>query len=145
MSEKEEPQPSATSKLDPIASEDQKAPQFNSDKALEKLESSIDTLVLRDEPGGFVPHPPAIERRLLRRIDWRLVPAISLVYWLLNLSQSQIGKAKIFGLTTDLHLTGDDFNIAVVMFAVPHILFAIPSNLALRFVKPRIWLPCISY
>ena len=103
------------------------------------------TPVSPDEQCEFIPRPPALERQLMRRIDWRLVPSIALLYWMLNLSESQIGKAKIFGLETDLHLTNYDFNIAVVAFSIPHILFAIPSNLLLKLVKPRTWLPSIPY
>src|SRR5208282_3778056 len=95
----------ATPKLDPIASKDQKESQFNIDSAPEKLESSTGTLVSPDEQPGFVPRSLAFERGLMRRIDWHLVPAVALLYWLLNLSESQLGKAKIFGLSTDLHLT----------------------------------------
>lgn len=145
MSEKEEPQFSSTPKLDPIASEDQKVSQFKSDDAPEKLVSSTATPISPVELSEFVPRPPALEHQLMRRIDWRLVPSIALLYWMLNLSESQIGKAKIFGLETDLHLTNYDFNIAVVMFSIPHILFAIPANLLLKFVKPRTWLPSISH
>lgn len=33
---------------------------------------------------------------------------------------SNIGNAKIDGLTEDLHLTGDKFNIALTVFYVPY-------------------------
>jgi hypothetical protein len=145
MSVKEELPISDIPESNQIASEDQKLSQFNSHNAPEKLGSSPGTPVSPEEQNEFVSRPPAFERRLLRKIDWHIVPSIALLYWLLNLSESQLGKAKIFGLVTDLHLTGVDFNIAAVAFSVPHIIFAIPSNLILKHVKPRIWLSSISY
>jgi len=145
MSEKEELQLSVTPKTDPIASEDPKVSQFNDEITPEKLESSDATLASPQEQNGFVLRPPEYNRRLVRRIDWHVVPAIVLLYWLLNLSESQIGKARVFGLEADLHMTGIDFNIAAVAFTVPHIIFAIPANLILRFVRPKIWLSCISH
>ena len=98
MSEKEL-QISAEPKLERIASEDQKRSQFNGDNVPGKLGSSTGTIVSPDEQDAFVPLQPAFERGL-RRIDWHLVPSISLPYWLLNLSSGQIGKARLFGTCT---------------------------------------------
>jgi hypothetical protein len=39
-----------------------------------------------------------------------------------------IANAKVFGLSQDLKLTGNRYNIALVIFFVPYILFEVPSN-----------------
>ena len=145
MSEKEEPQLSLLLKSTQSLRKTKNCRNSTATTSPEKLESSAGTLASPDEQGGFVSRSPAFERRLLRKIDWHLVTGVALLYWLLNLSESQFGKARLFGLETDLHMTNIDFNIAAVMFSIPHILFAIPSNILLRLVKPRTWLPSISY
>jgi hypothetical protein len=39
-----------------------------------------------------------------------------------------IANAKVFGLSQDLKLTGNRYNVALVIFFVPYILFEVPSN-----------------
>ena len=39
-----------------------------------------------------------------------------------------IANAKVFGLAQDLNLTGNRYNVALVIFFVPYILFEVPSN-----------------
>jgi hypothetical protein len=49
--------------------------------------------------------------------------------------------ANVFGLSKELDMTdGNKYNIALVIFFVPYILFEIPSNILLKKLKPRVWL-----
>ena len=132
----------------------------------EKLESNEQPFILNDQPttpeigrdqgtpetseyvdqyGNFIERPPAEQRRLMRRIDWHLVPWVSVLHWLAALDSGNLGKARLFGLEADLHMVGTDYNIAVLMLSVTHVIFQIPSNLVLKNVKPSIWLPCMLY
>jgi hypothetical protein len=95
-----------------------------------------------DQDGNFIELPPAKHRRLMWRIDLHLVPIVAILYWLSGMDSSDLSKGRLFGLEKDLHMAGVDFNIAVLMYSVTHILFEIPSNLILRSVRPSIWLPC---
>ena len=56
-----------------------------------------------------------------------------------------IANANIFGLSTELNLTGDRYNTALVIFFVPYILFEIPSNVFLKRFRPRIWLSACMF
>lgn len=96
-----------------------------------------------NQDGQFIELPPAEQRRLMRKIDWHLVPWVALLHWLSALDLSILGKARLFGLESDLHMAGTDFNVVVLMFSISHILFELPSNLLLRRVRPSIWLPSI--
>ncbi|KAG5636839.1 hypothetical protein H0H81_006632 [Sphagnurus paluster] len=62
-----------------------------------------------------LPPPPALteaeEKRLYRKIDARLLPILALLYLLSFIDR---GNAKLQGLTTQLHLTGNQYNIALV-------------------------------
>jgi len=87
---------------------------------------------------------PEQERKLWRKVDMRLVPILSLMYLLSFLDRGNIGNAKLEGLTTQLDLTGNKYNIALIMFFIPYCLCEPPSNLALRAFRPSRWLPAIN-
>lgn len=81
--------------------------------------------------------------RVLRKLDWRLIPFVSVLYLLAYIDRSNVGNAKIAGLITDLHLTGVEFNLTSAMFFIPYCLLDIPSNMALKYFKPSRWIPFI--
>ncbi|KAJ5812477.1 hypothetical protein N7474_008778 [Penicillium riverlandense] len=51
-----------------------------------------------------------------------------------------MGNAKIEGMNDDLHLVGNQYNIASTLFFVPYIIFEIPSNILLKKFRPSLWL-----
>lgn len=115
----------------------QTTPKIDQDEETYKISECV------DEHGNFIERPPAVHRRLMGRIDWHVLPWISILHWIGTLARGDIGKARLFGLEEDLHMVGTDFNIALLMFSVTHIIFEIPSNMLLKKVKPSIWLPGI--
>lgn len=56
-----------------------------------------------------------------------------------------IGNAKIQGMTKDLHLDGQKFNIATMILFIPFILFEIPENIILKKTQPYIWLTTLMF
>lgn len=54
---------------------------------------------------------PAQEKKLLRKMDLRIMPILSILYLFAFLDRGNIGNAKIEGLPDDLGLTGSQFNI----------------------------------
>lgn len=46
-----------------------------------------------------------LEQRLVRKLDARLLPILTILYLLSFLDRSNIGNAKLDGLTTDLKMT----------------------------------------
>ncbi|KZS88571.1 MFS general substrate transporter [Sistotremastrum niveocremeum HHB9708] len=95
-----------------------------------------------------LPPPPTLtaaeEKALYRKIDLRLMPILSLMYLLSFMDRGNIGNAKIQGLTTQLHLVGNEYNIALTMFFIPYCLFECPANLVLKRFRPSRWLPGIA-
>ncbi|KAF9220040.1 MFS general substrate transporter [Gyrodon lividus] len=83
------------------------------------------------------------ETKLWRKIDLRLIPIISLMYLLSFMDRGNIGNAKLDGLLTQLHLTGNRYNIALTVFFIPYSLFELPANLAIQVIRPSRWLPAI--
>ncbi|KIJ14067.1 hypothetical protein PAXINDRAFT_79958 [Paxillus involutus ATCC 200175] len=91
----------------------------------------------------------AEEIKLWRRIDLRLMPMISLMYLFSFMDRGvSCSNAKLDGLTTQLNLAGDKYNIALVMsflfslFYVSH--GRVPSSLAIQVIRPSRWLPGIT-
>jgi MFS family permease len=81
----------------------------------------------------------AAERRLLRRIDRRLLPWLSLLYLLSFLDRANLGNAHT-ALQRDLHLSDAEYSLAVGAFFIGYVLCELPSNLLLRRATPRKWL-----
>lgn len=83
-------------------------------------------------------------KRLLRKIDWHLLPFLSLLYLLSFLDRANIGNAKLAGLEKDLGMTGKwNYNTAVSVFFPFYVLAEIPSNIAMKRFRPSIWIPSI--
>ncbi|EMD32218.1 hypothetical protein CERSUDRAFT_88143 [Gelatoporia subvermispora B] len=80
------------------------------------------------------------ERKLMRKIDLRVVPVLTILYLLAFLDRVNISNAALFGLKTDLKLEGNQFNTALVVFFVPYVLFEIPSNILVKRFRPHLWL-----
>ncbi|KAH9945828.1 MFS general substrate transporter [Epithele typhae] len=84
--------------------------------------------------------PDVNEAKVIRKIDLRVVPVLCALYLLAFLDRVNISNAAVFGLKSDLNLTGTQFNQALVVFFVPYVLFEIPSNALLKHFKPHVWL-----
>lgn len=85
------------------------------------------------------------QRRLVSKIDLRVIPVLSLMYLLAFLDRTNIANASVFSLQTDLKLTGTQYNTALTIFFVPYIVFEIPSNLILKRLKPHVWLSACMF
>ncbi|OCK76566.1 MFS general substrate transporter [Lepidopterella palustris CBS 459.81] len=82
-------------------------------------------------------------KRLLRKIDFVLIPLLSALYLLSFLDRSNIGNARLAGLEQDLKMKGLDYNIALSIFFPFYVAADIPSNLMLKRSSPSIWIPTI--
>lgn len=56
---------------------------------------------------------PAAEKRLVRKLDLCVYPILYIVYMMSFLDRINISNARIQGMTKDLDLTGNRFNIAL--------------------------------
>lgn len=62
---------------------------------------------------------PKIEDRILRKCDYHILPWLFGIWLCAFIDRSNIGNARIDGLTEDLHLTGNKFNIALGAYISP--------------------------
>lgn len=81
------------------------------------------------------------QKKLLRKIDLRLIPLFTVLYLLSFLDRGNIGNAKIEGLAEDLNLQGHQYNMCLTIFFIFYATTEIPSNMILRHVKPKIFIP----
>ena len=79
-------------------------------------------------------------RKLVQKCDLHLLPPLFLIWFFPFIDRINIGNARIQGLEKDLHLTGNQFNIALVIFFIPFILLEAPSSIAMKRFSPRLWL-----
>ncbi|KAG2132980.1 MFS general substrate transporter [Suillus clintonianus] len=86
---------------------------------------------------------PRERARILRRIDWHLLPFVTIFFLLSFLDKANIGNATVAGMATDLKLTGFKYNIAAAVFFIPYSFAEVPSNIALKLFRPSRWIPSI--
>ncbi|KAG9564302.1 MFS general substrate transporter, partial [Aureobasidium melanogenum] len=84
------------------------------------------------------------EKSLLRKLDWRLLPGVSLLYLVSFLDRSNVANARLDGLTTDLHMTGNEYLTGLTLFFIGYISLEVVWNLILKKIGPRIWLPAVT-
>lgn len=60
-------------------------------------------------PGTVIEIDEATNKRLLRKIDWNLMPIMCVVYALNYLDKTTLSYASIMGIKKDIGLVGDDY------------------------------------
>ncbi|KAK5076233.1 hypothetical protein LTR51_001913 [Lithohypha guttulata] len=83
------------------------------------------------------------EKKLVRKIDLFLMPTIWLMYLLSYMDRTNIGNAKVAGMSDDLHLSSNQYSTALVVFFVGYVVFEAPSNMLLVRMRPSVYLPTI--
>lgn len=63
----------------------------------------------------FIHYDDAETKKVLRKIDWRLLPVLGLLYLLSYLDRGNIGNAKVAGMNVDLGLTGKQYNLVLTV------------------------------
>ena len=86
-------------------------------------------------------------RRLVRKLDLRIMPLCASIYLLNYLDRGNVGNAKVLNSETgdDLlqqtNMTTTKYAVAISLFSVAYTLFEVPSNWIMkRYVRPSWWL-----
>ncbi|KAJ5925461.1 hypothetical protein N7454_008100 [Penicillium verhagenii] len=85
----------------------------------------------------------AIDRKLLWKLDLHLIPWLSLLYLASFLDRTNIGNAKIDGLSKDLGMTPNQYNATLTIFFVSYSVFEPLTNVLLKRLRPSIFIPSI--
>ena len=62
-----------------------------------------------------------LDRHITRKFDTHVVPWLFGLWLLAFIDRSNIANARIDGLTKDLKLTGNQFNVSLTVFYIPYV------------------------
>ncbi|RII14145.1 hypothetical protein CUC08_Gglean004286 [Alternaria sp. MG1] len=80
------------------------------------------------------------EIALVRKIDWRLMPTLCVMYFLNYVDRNAIAQARLNNLEEDLGMSGVEFNTCVSILFVGYVLMQIPSNMLITRIRPGIYM-----
>ncbi|SDI76142.1 MFS transporter [Propionivibrio dicarboxylicus] len=80
-----------------------------------------------------------VQKRTLRRISWRIIPFIMLLYFIAYIDRVNIGFASLT-MNKDLGFTASMLGFGAGIFFWGYFLFEVPSNLVLHKVGARLWI-----
>ncbi|KKK19489.1 putative MFS transporter [Aspergillus rambellii] len=86
-----------------------------------------------------------MEKRVLRKMDIRLIPMLAALYLLAFLDRGNIGNARIEGMLADLNMTDREYSWCLTVFFFTYVAFELPSNLLLKKLKPSRLLPVLMF
>ncbi|GLA80622.1 hypothetical protein AtubIFM56815_001447 [Aspergillus tubingensis] len=96
----------------------------------DKVESELRQLEAADDT-QFYNVDPEIERKVVRKLDCVILPLMVLVYFFQYLDKQTINQAAVFGLRSDLELTGQEFSWAVSLFYLGQLCSEYPAAIML--------------
>lgn len=88
------------------------------------------------------------EKQIRHRIDWRLIPALGLMYGVSLMDRKNVSNAAIAGMRVDLELdVGYRYSLITLCFFITYVLFQPPMTVLCRKIGPRIFLPgiCLAW
>ncbi|GHJ89187.1 hypothetical protein NliqN6_5589 [Naganishia liquefaciens] len=89
-------------------------------------------------------HKSKEERAFVRRLDMFLMTFGCLSQIIKYLDQTNISSAYVSGMKEDLNMYGNEYNYFTTYFSVGYCIFLIPSQIAITYFRPNLWLPCLE-
>ncbi|KAH8587437.1 retrograde regulation protein 2 [Bisporella sp. PMI_857] len=90
---------------------------------------------------------PAQQRKIIHRIDRRLVTTLGVLYCCSLMDRTNLSAANIAGMRAgpgSLNLIGNRYSIIVLIFFIPYVLFQPPAVVVLRKIGPQVFLSAIT-
>ncbi|ORY70455.1 putative MFS transporter [Pseudomassariella vexata] len=97
------------------------------------------------EAGQFAADDAHLTRRILWKLDTRILPVLAVLFLCSFLDRTNVGNARLYGLEDDLGMTDHQYDIGLAVFYATYICSEIPSNLVLKKISPQIWLPFLTF
>ncbi|KAG9312027.1 major facilitator superfamily domain-containing protein [Chiua virens] len=83
----------------------------------------------------------AAERRLVRKLDFRLLPTIVIIFLMNYIDRVAITSARLKGLQTDLSLSDVQYDTVVAILYASYCPIQIPSNMVLNYIsRPSLYI-----
>ncbi|KAI2913198.1 hypothetical protein CBS147343_4417 [Aspergillus niger] len=84
---------------------------------------------------------PAEQRRIIHRVDRRLVTMAGLAYCISLMDRTNLSMAAVAGMTKDLQLgVGTRYSVVILVFFIPYVVFQPPMTVIIRKVGPTLFL-----
>ncbi|KAJ7643675.1 MFS general substrate transporter [Roridomyces roridus] len=106
---------------------------------IEDTKGSPHEALLEPLPEIGTPERILAERRLVRKLDFRLLPTIFLIYIMNYIDRNGITTARLKGLEQDLGLTDLQYNVVLSILYASYCPFQIPSNMILNRISKPSW------
>ncbi len=130
--------------------EEKVANEVHTDSVLENdTSSTFKKIQLAVRSTGFLTYSE--ERKLLRRVDLRLMPLLILLYLCKNLDVNNISyvttmnKGTHHNVLTELKMTKDDWSWTSTIYFIPFVIFEIPSTIMMKKSTPKVHLFRIAF
>jgi MFS family permease len=82
---------------------------------------------------------PSDEQALMRRLGWRLLPLLIVIFLVAFIDRQNVGFAKL-QMLADLHISEASYGFGASLFFLGYVMFEVPSCLALQRYGARVWL-----
>ncbi|KAK5166080.1 uncharacterized protein LTR77_008341 [Saxophila tyrrhenica] len=114
--------------------------------ALRPLDSQAKTVYLEDDvdfdasPGPDSTWTAEEERRVVRKLDFLVMPLLIVAFFALQLDRGNIGNALTDYFLDDVGITQSQFNDGQELLALGIVIWEIPSNFILYRIGPSVWI-----
>ncbi|KAM0438552.1 hypothetical protein ACHAPT_001302 [Fusarium lateritium] len=119
-----------------VVSHDGEKPQCDH----EELKHDTD---LEGDSRSYATTPPKTspaEIKLVRKLDWVILPTLWIMYWFNYLDRNAITVARLDGLEEELNLTSTQYQTSVAILFVGYILGQVPSNMLITRIRPSLFM-----
>ncbi|KAI3330371.1 major facilitator superfamily domain-containing protein [Ustulina deusta] len=96
-------------------------------------------------PGSEIGADKKLERRVLWKLDTRILPILALLFLCSFFDRTNVGNARLYGLEEEIGISDHQYDMGLAVFYATYIFGEIPSNLILKKVTPSVWLPCLAF
>lgn len=104
--------------------------QIGEVKDVKNADAALD--FLRHEEGNNEEMTDEDEKRLVRKIDWMVMPLMWSCYWAQYLDKTLINYAAVMGLYEDANITKLDFSNLAWIFYLSYLLFEFPHGYGMQ-------------
>ncbi|PSR84205.1 hypothetical protein PHLCEN_2v5493 [Hermanssonia centrifuga] len=89
-------------------------------------------------------YDPDLVEKTWRKVDLHVMPISVMLYLASYIDRANIGNAKVLGLSKDLGLTNNQYNLALSIFFAGYVVFETPSNIIIKRTSPRWYIPTMT-
>ncbi|ORY03346.1 MFS general substrate transporter [Basidiobolus meristosporus CBS 931.73] len=88
---------------------------------------------------------PEEEKKLVRKVDIRLMTWVGLMFFFLQLDRGNVSNAMTDNFAEDLGITLNELNLGATIFIICFVSLEIPSNMVIRRIGAEKWIPLLMF